>query len=251
MELGKTISEIRKEHGLTQEEFAGRFNVTRQTISNWETGKSYPDLETLVLISDDFHVSLDTMLKGDRKMVREITKEQKHGRNHRIKIALIVALVLAIVAIALFIMNNTVNTLDPEDYIVSVKEITPENVTIDEVNKIAVYTDPEGGDYINEDETREDGVRRETAEESSYVFKGEEYAELMTNGHAYELIITSDHGIDGYFVDSDDNGTLSVSVWRSNMWFLGDAGQQRVMLMWFDDFDKILDSDTGDVVWEK
>lgn len=251
MELGKTISEIRKEHGLTQEEFAGRFNVTRQTISNWETSKSYPDLETLVLMSDDFHVSLDTMLKGDKKMVREITKEQKHGRNHRIKIALIVALALAVVLAVLFIMNNTVTTLDPEDYIVSVKEITPENVTVDEVNRIAVYTDPEGGDYINEDETQEDGVRRETAEEGSYVFKGEEYAELMTNGHAYELIITSDSGIDGYFVDSDGSNLLSVSVWRSNMWFLGDAGQQRTMLMWFDDFDRISDSDTGDVVWEK
>ena len=80
MELGKRIAEIRKEHSLTQEGLAEICSVTRQTISNWENGKSYPDLETLVLISDTFDVSLDVMLKGDRKMVSEITKEQKHGK---------------------------------------------------------------------------------------------------------------------------------------------------------------------------
>ena len=63
MELGKRIIEIRKQHGLTQEEFAERYHVTRQTISNWENGKSSPDLETLVSMSEDFNVSLDAMLK--------------------------------------------------------------------------------------------------------------------------------------------------------------------------------------------
>lgn len=41
MELGKRIIEIRKQHGLTQEEFAERYHVTRQTISNWENGVSH------------------------------------------------------------------------------------------------------------------------------------------------------------------------------------------------------------------
>ncbi|MBQ1525181.1 MAG: helix-turn-helix transcriptional regulator, partial [Firmicutes bacterium] len=59
MELGKRIAEIRKDRGLTQEGLAELCSVTRQTISNWENGKSYPDLETLVLISDTFDVSLD------------------------------------------------------------------------------------------------------------------------------------------------------------------------------------------------
>ena len=93
MELGKRIAEIRKEHNLTQEGLAEICSVTRQTISNWENGKSYPDLETLVLISDTFEVSLDVMLKGDKKMVSEITKEQKHGKYFAIKI--IAAIVVA------------------------------------------------------------------------------------------------------------------------------------------------------------
>jgi transcriptional regulator with XRE-family HTH domain len=97
MELGKRIAEIRKERGLTQEGLAEICSVTRQTISNWENGKSYPDLETLVLISDTFDVSLDAMLKGDRKMVSEITKDQKHGK--KIAFKLIVAIILTIAII--------------------------------------------------------------------------------------------------------------------------------------------------------
>ena len=98
MELGKRIAEIRKENSLTQEGLAEICSVTRQTISNWENGKSYPDLETLVLISDTFDVSLDAMLKGDRKMVSEITKEQKHGKFFAAKIivAIVVTLALAV-----------------------------------------------------------------------------------------------------------------------------------------------------------
>ncbi|MBQ4507170.1 MAG: helix-turn-helix transcriptional regulator [Firmicutes bacterium] len=97
MELGKRINEIRKDHGLTQEGLAEICSVTRQTISNWENGKSYPDLEILVLISDTFDVSLDALLKGDRKMVSEITKEQKHGKNFAGKLIISIVLTIAIV----------------------------------------------------------------------------------------------------------------------------------------------------------
>ena len=54
MKLGQTIVEIRKRNGLTQEEFAQKFCVTRQTVLNWENEKSYPDLVTLIKISDTY-----------------------------------------------------------------------------------------------------------------------------------------------------------------------------------------------------
>lgn len=88
-------------------------------------------------------------------------------------------------------------------------------------------------------------------EQGTYVFEGEEYASLMSNGCAYELIVTSDQYIDGYYVDSDGKGSLSVEVWRSNTWFLDDSKQNRAMIVWFDDFDKIYDSNTNDIVWEE
>lgn len=87
MELGRRITELRKANNLTQEGLAERCSVTRQTISNWENGKSYPDLEMLVFISDSFDISLDALVKGDGKMVQEITKEQRKGRFQNYKMA--------------------------------------------------------------------------------------------------------------------------------------------------------------------
>ena len=124
MELGKRILEIRKENDLTQDGLAEICNVTRQTISNWENGKSYPDLDTLVMLSDSFGISLDALLKGDREMVSEITKEQKQGRYHRIKMVIAVIIAIAVFPAAILILQNTFTTLKPSDYQISVREIT-------------------------------------------------------------------------------------------------------------------------------
>lgn len=72
MKIGTKIIELRKERNMTQENFAKLFHVTRQTVSNWENEKSYPDLQTLVQISNEFDVSLDTLLKEDMHMVKKI-----------------------------------------------------------------------------------------------------------------------------------------------------------------------------------
>ena len=77
MDLGNKICKIRKDNNLTQEEFAERYNVTRQTVSSWENCKSYPDLDTLVRISDDFSISLDVLLKEDKKVIKDIDKNVK------------------------------------------------------------------------------------------------------------------------------------------------------------------------------
>ena len=54
MNIGNQISAIRKEQQLTQEQFRSLFHVTRQTVSNWENEKSYPDLQMLIDISNQF-----------------------------------------------------------------------------------------------------------------------------------------------------------------------------------------------------
>ena len=54
MNIGEQINNLRKQHGLSQDDFANLFNVSRQTISNWENGKSYPDLEMIIKISNYF-----------------------------------------------------------------------------------------------------------------------------------------------------------------------------------------------------
>ena len=76
MEIGKQIKKYRSELSLSQEEFADKIFVTRQTVSNWENDKNYPDINSLVLMTEVFGVSLDYLVKGDiEKMQEEIKKE--------------------------------------------------------------------------------------------------------------------------------------------------------------------------------
>ncbi len=76
MEIGTQIRKYRNALGLSQEELAAKIYVTRQTISNWENERSYPDIHSLLLLSSVFQVSLDQLIKGDvKKMKQEINKE--------------------------------------------------------------------------------------------------------------------------------------------------------------------------------
>ncbi|MGY3750058.1 helix-turn-helix domain-containing protein [Vagococcus acidifermentans] len=73
MEIGKVIKQKRTELNLTQEDLAKELFVSRQLISKWENGKSYPDLEQVVKLSERFNLSLDELLKGDEYIVKELT----------------------------------------------------------------------------------------------------------------------------------------------------------------------------------
>ncbi len=77
MELNKQIKKYRTMMNLSQEELAERIYVTRQTISNWETGKSYPDIHSLLLLSSLFNISLDSLIKGDLEIMRETVNKKE------------------------------------------------------------------------------------------------------------------------------------------------------------------------------
>jgi len=77
MELSKQIKKYRVEAKMSQEELADKIFVSRQTISNWENDKNYPDIKSLVLMSEVFHVSLDNLIKGDLgRMKKEIDTQE-------------------------------------------------------------------------------------------------------------------------------------------------------------------------------
>lgn len=108
MQLGQMIAKLRKEQGLTQETFAKKFNVTRQTVSNWENEKSYPDLHTLVKISDEFNLSLDILLKGDSTMIKDIDQKVKR---HALYKGIILGLILLVVCLSsiIYLTNKSMN----------------------------------------------------------------------------------------------------------------------------------------------
>lgn len=97
MNLGKKIVKIRKDNKMSQEDFAEQFDVTRQTISSWENSKSYPDIETLIRISNKFDISLDILLKEDKNMVEEIDKKVKESKKLKVVVSILVILILIII----------------------------------------------------------------------------------------------------------------------------------------------------------
>lgn len=97
MNLGNKILKIRKDNKMSQEQFAEILNVTRQTVSNWENGKNYPDIETLIKISDKFNVSLDILLKGDKEMIKDINKKIKNNKVLKIIIAVLIVIIIALI----------------------------------------------------------------------------------------------------------------------------------------------------------
>ena len=76
LKIGKTIKELRTERGITMAELADALSVTPQSVSRWESGSSYPDIEMLPRIADYFSVSLDKlMLDSDEITIKRLLAE--------------------------------------------------------------------------------------------------------------------------------------------------------------------------------
>ncbi len=83
MEIGDRLKQARNEQKLTQENLAEQLGVSRQTISNWENNRSYPDIINLIALSKIYAISLDDLLMEDRKMIEhleESTNTVKSGQ---------------------------------------------------------------------------------------------------------------------------------------------------------------------------
>ncbi len=76
MEFGDRLKQERKKRKLTQQVVADELNVSRQTISSWETENSYPDIDSLLRLSDYYQISLDTLLKEDVGMTEYLKKQE-------------------------------------------------------------------------------------------------------------------------------------------------------------------------------
>ena len=99
MELGKRLKECRAKSEMTQEELADKLYVSRQTISSWENDKSYPDIHSLLMISDLFGVSLDSLIKGDIEIMKEQveqTKVKSFQRDSNIFAVLLIACIASV-----------------------------------------------------------------------------------------------------------------------------------------------------------
>ena len=76
MKFNEKLLELRRKKCLSQEELGRELNVSRQTISKWESGQSYPDFEKLVLLNDFFQLTLDELMKDID--VQDIKEKNNH-----------------------------------------------------------------------------------------------------------------------------------------------------------------------------
>ena len=105
--VGQKLQIARNKQGLTQEQIAQQHQVSRQTISNWENNKSYPDIVSLITLSELYQISLDQLLKGDKAMIEHLSKSTNTVASNR---RLLTAIILNIIILIAFILFNSLIT---------------------------------------------------------------------------------------------------------------------------------------------
>ena len=103
MEVGAHIKKYRMNMGISQEELAEKVYVSRQTVSNWETEKNYPDIHSILLLSSVFNVSLDQLIKGDVEIMKKEIKDTEIKKLNKYGGIYAVFLILTVVSLVPFI----------------------------------------------------------------------------------------------------------------------------------------------------
>ena len=96
MSFSEKIKEIRKKQNLTQEQFAEKIFVSRNAVAKWESNRGYPDIQNLISISEIFGVSLDDLIKNDKKLKNRIILDSASKKWHLLVILYLIAIVIYI-----------------------------------------------------------------------------------------------------------------------------------------------------------
>ena len=111
MEIGSRLKKARTDMGLTQEKVAAEIGVSRQRVSNWENNRAYPDIVSVIKLSDLYSVSLDELLKEDKKMIEHLddatnTVESRRKFSRLIEIG-IYLLIWVLIVILFHVVSDT------------------------------------------------------------------------------------------------------------------------------------------------
>lgn len=110
MHFPKKIKEERTKNNMSQQELGEHLNISRQSVSKWERGEGYPNIETLIKLSELFNITIDELLKGDHSLKEKIIEDGKQLAHPKTKLffdlLLIVGLLLIIAKILLLIANK-------------------------------------------------------------------------------------------------------------------------------------------------
>ena len=102
MKIGDKLKNARLNKKLTQEEVAEKLFVSRQSISNWENNKTYPDIGNVIALSDLYQISLDELLKGSDNFMKHLEESTNIVESNKKLIFIIVIALIAMIVMALF-----------------------------------------------------------------------------------------------------------------------------------------------------
>lgn len=119
MKFSEQIKKIRRDQGLTQEELATKIHVTRQAVSNWENDKNLPDLETLIVMSQTFQLSLDQLILGGTEMTNKLINDASETKRAKFNFwsALIGGGLMVFGFICFLIKANSVEYVDKQGFL--------------------------------------------------------------------------------------------------------------------------------------
>ena len=98
MKFGDNLRKIRKSKKMSQEQLAEKMNVTRQSVSKWENGESLPDIVSIMSLSDLYQISIDELLKGDKRMKEKMEKDANIAKANK-RVILTTAIITLVVGI--------------------------------------------------------------------------------------------------------------------------------------------------------
>jgi len=95
--VSNSIKKLREERGMTQDELAEKLNVTRQAVSNWETGKTQPDIETLTKLAEIFDVSVERIIYGSERKERivQVSRNVQIGPKEGLSMGAALAMIIS------------------------------------------------------------------------------------------------------------------------------------------------------------
>lgn len=102
MKIGDKLKKARQDKKLTQEEVAEKLFVSRQSISNWENNKTYPDIGNVIALSDLYQISLDELLKGSDNFMKHLEESTDIVKSNKKLIFFIIVALFAMVVMAIF-----------------------------------------------------------------------------------------------------------------------------------------------------
>ena len=121
MSLGQRLIELRKEKKLSQEEVAGKLNVTRQTVSKWETDQSTPDFDKILPLCELYGISTEELITGKKVVIQEekqektkeeIISDTPEKKSKRVK-GLVIGILIYFVAISWIMVSIPVIKMNP------------------------------------------------------------------------------------------------------------------------------------------